>query len=141
MLFRSTIVATMVLASIFFWQIVRPDLMPGLAILLLGLLEDLVSGGAPGLWAGGFVAAFAFIIRNRDMFEGLPGTGLLIGFTGALTVASAAAYVLAWAAYAHAPPLAPLFLQGLLTALLYPIVANFSAWVHRRIVGPMRDRQ
>lgn len=129
------------LASVYFWLLLRPDLMPAMAVLMLGLLEDLVSGGPPGLWAAGFVAAYAFTERQRDVLEGLSSLGTLIGFAGSVLVAALIAYALAWAVFLRAPPVAPLMLECVMTVLLYPLVALPSAWLHRRVVGPMRDHE
>src|SRR5271169_3828826 len=63
------------LAPVYFWSLVRPDLMPPLAALGIGLFEDLLSGGAPGVWAGGFLAAYALADRQRDSFAGMLGSG------------------------------------------------------------------
>jgi rod shape-determining protein MreD len=129
------------LASVYFWLIVRPDLMPPVAVLLIGFVEDLVSGGPVGLWSAGFIAAYTFTDRQRDVLEGLSSLGTLIGFAGAVCIAALTAYVLAWAVILHAPPLPPLLLECVMTVLLYPLVALPSGWLHRRIVGPMRDHE
>src|SRR5687768_8811286 len=54
------------LAPIYFWVIVRPGLMPPIAVLLIGLFEDLLSGGPPGIWATGFLAAYGLADRQRE---------------------------------------------------------------------------
>src|SRR6185312_3601712 len=46
------------LAAVYYWVLVRPDLMPPPAVFIVGLLEDVLSGGPPGLWAAGFLAAY-----------------------------------------------------------------------------------
>ena len=129
------------LASVYFWLLLRPDLMPAIAVLMIGLMEDLVSGGPPGLWAAGFLAAYSFTERQRDVLEGLSSLGTLIGFAGAVLVAAATAYGLAWIVYLRAPPVAPLMLACVMTVLLYTLVALPSAWLLRRVVGPMRDSE
>ena len=55
------------LPAIYFWALVRPDLMSPFAVLFIGVLEDLLSGGPPGLWAAGFLAAYALADRQRDI--------------------------------------------------------------------------
>ena len=129
------------LASVYFWLLLRPDLMPAIAVLSIGLLEDMISGGPPGLWASGFLAAYAFTQRQRDVLEGLSSLGTLIGFAGVVSVAAGTAYALAWAVYLRAPPLSPLLLEGVMTVVLYPLVALPSGWLLRRVVGPARDHE
>ena len=126
------------LAALYFWLLVRPDLVPPSMMFVLGLLEDLMSGGPPGLWAAGFIAAYAFTDRHRETLAGLPGMGTIIGFAAAMLVAAATAYGLTWIVYLRAPPLAELLLESMITVLVYPFMAIAMRWLHRRVVGPMR---
>ena len=126
------------LAAVYFWLLLRPDLMTPIAVLAIGLMEDLLSGGPPGLWATGFLAAYAFADRQREILASLSGIGAVIGFAGAVLAAAAGAYLLTCVVYFRAPPLAPLLLECLVTVLFYPLIAFPSAWLHRRVVGPLR---
>ena len=125
-------------AAVYFWVLVRPDLMPPVAVLSIGLLEDLLSGGPPGLWAAGFLAAYALTDKQRDTFAGLTGTGALVAFAGAMLTAGATAYVLASALFLRFVPLPPLLLESMSTIAFYPLVARTCGWVQRKLVGPMR---
>lgn len=126
------------LATIYFWVLVRPDLMPPFIVLMIGLMEDLLSGGPPGLWTAGFLAAYALTDRQREIFAGLAGAGALVGFAGAMLLAGATAYVLATVIYLRWAPVAPLLLESVSTVVFYPLVAFAMGWVHRKVVGPMR---
>lgn len=126
------------LASVYYWVLVRPDLMPPAAALLVGLLEDILSGGPPGLWAAGFLAAFLLADRQRETLAGLSGIGAVLGFAGSMLFAAVTAYALAFAVYWQTAPVAPLFLETIITVLFYPVVALALGWVQRRVVGPMR---
>jgi len=42
---------------LYYWGIVRPDLMTPFWAFLLGLMEDFLSGGPPGVWAASYLAA------------------------------------------------------------------------------------
>jgi len=129
------------LAAVYFWVLVRPDLVPPFAVLMVGLMEDLLSGGPPGLWAAGFLAAYALTDRQRETFAGLAGAGALLGFAGAMLLAGGTAYILATMIYVRFPPLPPLLLESVSTVVFYPLVAFSMGWVHRRIVGPMRGAE
>ena len=131
-------VPALALACVYFWVLVRPDLMSPFVVLGIGLAEDLLSGGPPGLWAAGFLAAFWLTDRQRETFAGLTGAGALVGFAGAMLCAAAAAYMLAAIVYLRLAPVAPLLLQSVTTVLFYPLVAMSMGWVLRKIVGPMR---
>jgi rod shape-determining protein MreD len=126
------------LSAVYFWTLVRPDLMPPFAVLVIGLLEDLMSGGPPGLWAAGFIAAYALTDRQRDILAGMPGPAALLGFAAAMLLAAATAYVLTLIVYLRPPALAPLLLACVVTVTFHPLVVWPLGWFHRRVVGAMR---
>jgi rod shape-determining protein MreD len=127
------------LAPVYFWALVRPDLMPPVAALGVGLFEDLLSGGAPGVWAGAFLAAFALADRQRDSFAGMLGAGAVLGFASAMFVAAGVAYVLAALAYWQFAPLAPILVQCAVTIALYPLLALVMGRLHRHYIGSLRS--
>jgi rod shape-determining protein MreD len=126
------------LTAIYFWALVRPDLMPPYVVLFVGLLEDLLSGGPAGIWATGFIAAYALVDRQRENLAGLAGIAAVLGFAVAMAVAATATFVLTWIMYMRQPPLAPLLLASVFTALFYPPIAVMLGWLHRRAVGAVR---
>jgi rod shape-determining protein MreD len=126
------------LTAVYFWGLVRPDLMPPLAVLFIGLLEDLFSGGPAGVWATGFIAAYALVDRQRDSLAGFPGVAAILGFAAAMALAAAATYVLTWIMYLRQPPVTPLLLASVTTVLCYPPIAVILGWLHRRVVGASR---
>lgn len=126
------------LMPVYFWGLVRPDLMPPALAFVIGVLEDLFSGGPPGVWAASFVAAYALIDRERDAFAGLSGIGAILGFATAMLVATAAAYVIVAIYFARLPPLSPLIVEITVTVLFYIPAAAVLGWIHRRFVGPLR---
>lgn len=127
------------LAAIYFWGLTRPGLMPPLAVLVIGFAEDLLSGGPPGLWATGFLAAYILIDRQRKNLIELNGAGHLIAFTGAMLLAGGAAYLLASAIYLRFVPLPPLLLESVLTVLLYPLLDRPLHWADRSITRLLRS--
>jgi len=127
------------LVAIYFWGLNRPRLMPPFAVLAIGLAEDLLSGGPPGLWATGFLAAYILVDRQRKTFTELNGAGTLIAFTGAMLLASGAAYLLASAIYLRFVPLPPLLLESVLTVLLYPLLDRPMNWADRSITRLLRN--
>lgn len=127
------------LAAIYFWTLARPDLMPPVAVLVTGLAEDLLSGGPPGLWAAGFLAAYVLIDRQRKIFLELNGSGTLIAFTGAMLLSALTAYALASAIYLRFVPLPPLLLESVVTVIFYPLVARPLQLVDRSIGRLLRS--
>lgn len=126
------------LAPVYFWALLRPDLMPPVAALGIGLVEDLLSGGSPGLWAAGFVAAYAFTDRQRESLAGLSGIGAVVGFAAAMGVAGTVAFALASLVSWRMEPIAPLLLTAIVTIAFYPLAVWFMGWTLRRIVGAAR---
>lgn len=127
------------LMPVYFWCLVRPDLMPPALAFGVGILEDLFSGGPPGVWAAAFVAAYALIDRQRDSFAGLSGIGAIIGFAAALLVTTGTAYFIVSIYYARLPPVAPLIVEITVSVLFYIPAAVVLGWIHRRFVGPLRS--
>jgi rod shape-determining protein MreD len=124
---------------VYFWCLVRPDLMPPAAAFAVGLAQDLLTGGPVGLWTASFIASYAFVDRQRDSFAGLAGIGAILGFALAMLIVSGAAYVIAWVYFWHAPPMTPLLLQVVVSVLCYIPVLPVLHWVQQRVVGPLRS--
>ncbi len=127
------------LMPVYFWALVRPDLMPPWVVFAIGLFEDLLSGSPAGLWAISFVASYAFVDRQRDSFAGLSGIGAILGFALAALIASIAAYIVAWIYFGRIPPVTSLVLQIVTTVLFYIPGATVLNWIQRRLVGPLRS--
>jgi rod shape-determining protein MreD len=126
------------LMPVYFWCLVRPDLMPPWAAFVLGLVQDLLSGMPPGVWAASFIAAYALLDRQRDSFASLSGLGALLGFGVAAFVANICAYLLVALYFRHWPPLAPMLGLLIVTVVLYVPCVFVLGIVHRRLVGSAR---
>lgn len=127
------------LMPIYFWCLVRPDLMsPGWAF-FIGVLQDILSGGPPGIWAASFVTAFAVIDRQRDMFAGLSGWGAVLGFATAALIACATAYFIFVIYNWSFQPLASYVMQFAVTVLFYVPMAYVLGFVHHHLIGPLRS--
>jgi len=127
------------LMPVYFWCLVRPDLMPPALAFGIGVLEDLFSGGPPGVWAASFVAAYAVVDRQRDTFAGLSGIGAILGFGAAMLVAAIAAYIIVSIYYGLLPPIAPLIVEIAVSVLFYVPAAFVLGFIHRHLVGPLRS--
>jgi rod shape-determining protein MreD len=127
------------LMPIYFWCLVRPDLMPPLVVFTLGVLEDFFSGSPPGTWTLAFVATYALVDRERDAFAGLSGVGAILGFAAAMLAATVIGWLVAAFVYGRFPPLAPLSMQFAMSVLFYIPVVMILGVIHRRLVGPLRS--
>lgn len=128
----------LVLIVVYYWSIYRPTLMPTPLCFAIGLSFDLITGTAPGLFAGIFVLTY-WIVRNQRRF--------LMGQT----------YIVTWAIFsivAFAIGLTEWFITGLvdfhwnlpfpwllraaLTALIFPFISILLILVHRTLPAPSR---
>ena len=127
------------LVPVYFWCLVRPDLMTPAATLVIGFCEDLLSGGPPGVWTLSFVLTYVLVARQRDSFASLSGAAAVLGFAAAASVTCACAYFLIAALYWHLPLLAPILSELAMTVLFYVPAAMLVGAIHHRIVGPLRS--
>jgi rod shape-determining protein MreD len=128
------------LMPVYYWCLVRPDLMPPFAVLIIGVLQDLLSGSPPGVWTASFVAAYALVDRERESFAGLSGIGAILGFAAAMLVAGATAYsIMAILYYWGFPPLEPILVEIAVSVIFYIPIAVLLGLVHRHLVGPLRS--
>src|SRR5262249_40293529 len=100
------------LVPVYFWCLVRPDLMAPAVTLAIVLAEDVMSGGPPGIWSLAFVLTYALVARQRDSFAGLAGLAAVLGFAAAATFACTIAYLTVAAldllSGLHLPPVTPI---------------------------------
>src|ERR1700679_3446240 len=54
------------LIPVYYWCLVRPDLMTPAAAFVIGMVEDILSGAPPGMWTLSFVLTYVVIDRQRD---------------------------------------------------------------------------
>jgi rod shape-determining protein MreD len=127
------------LMPVYYWCLVRPDLMSPAWAFVIGVLQDILSGGPPGIWAGSFVATYALIDRQRDAFAGLSGLGAVLGFATAALVACSTAYLIVSFYYWRLPSLAPVMVEFALTVLYYAPAAMLLGLLHHHLVGPLRS--
>ena len=130
------------LVPVYLWCLVRPDLMTPIVAFAVGVAEDLLSGGPPGIWTLAFVLTYGLVARQRDSFAGLSGLAAVLGFAAAATVACGIAYLavtsLAFLSGTHLPPLMPIVGELAMTVLFYVPTALVMGWVHHKLVGASR---
>lgn len=106
--------------AVFYWSIYRPELMPSWLAFVIGLLQDLISGGPVGLTALILVLVATYVGSQRRVFL---SRSFMVGWGGfaliALAVAAASWAIASLYLGAVLRP-APMLLQALATTLLYP---------------------
>jgi rod shape-determining protein MreD len=127
------------LVPVYFWCLVRPDLMTPAAAFAIGMLEDVMSGSPPGVWTLGFVIAYAVVARQRESFAGLSGIAAVLGFAAAALAACATATLAVAVLYSRLPPIGAVVAELAMTVAAYIPGAMVVSFVHHRLVGPLRS--
>ncbi|MDF1685199.1 MAG: rod shape-determining protein MreD [Parvibaculaceae bacterium] len=121
------------LIVVYFWSIHQPDVLPPYAILVIGLLYDLLSYGPIGLWTVIFLATYGFVQSQRLVLLGRPfvmfwlGFAITAGLAGSLAWSMASLYngvwISAW----------PVVSQILATVIVFPIFVMLFSWASRSV--------
>jgi rod shape-determining protein MreD len=109
--------------GVFHWTVYRPALLPPIALFVLGVAFDLVTGVPVGLTALLFLVTRLVVLRNRQFFVGRQFAFVWFGFT----LAAAGVLALVWlvGTALNGVLLDPrgLLLQWVLTVGCYPAVS------------------
>ncbi len=120
--------------AVYYWGIYRPDLLPAPAAFLIGLVQDILSGGPTGMMALILLLVHAVVVSQRRVFL---GKSFLVGWWGLAIVAGGAA-VLSWlvasAWFGSFLPVWPVVYQALLTVALYPCFTWLFGQVHQKVL-------
>ena len=119
----SPIMPALALIGVFFWSVHRPDLMPIWAVFLLGLVQDVLSGGVIGPGIVGLLIAHALVVWQLRFFLSASFAMVWCAFM----LVAAAAMVVTWlltciAMVTFIEP-HPVFFQYLVTLAFYPCLA------------------
>jgi rod shape-determining protein MreD len=105
----------------------------------VGLAQDLLSGGPPGVWALSYLVCYAIVDRQRDTFAGLAGYGAILGFAAVMLVASGVAYATVSLLNARLLPTESLMLEIAVSVFFYLPALWLMNTIQRRIIGPLRS--
>jgi rod shape-determining protein MreD len=123
------------LMATYHWTIYRPDLLPPPVLFLFGTIQDLLSGGLPGVTAVTLLLARAMIGPNRHYFVDRPFPVIWAGFT----LLTAVAMLLSWAVHsllaADLLDLRGPVLHTVLTISVFPIASFLLGRSQRALIG------
>ena len=121
------------LVAIYIWILVRPGLMPPIAVFALGILQDLFWGGPVGLWGAVFLMVWVFTVSQRQFLDGRD-FGVVWGVFGVVAIGSGIlAWIIASVFYSAAMPIIPILSQTILSFAVYPLFAKTVPFFIRRI--------
>jgi rod shape-determining protein MreD len=127
------------LMPVYYWCLYRPDLMTPAWAFFIGLAEDILAPGAPGVWALSFVVTYAMLQGQRDAFAGLSGIGALLAFATAALIACGTAYLIVSFLSWRLLPLGPILGELAATVVLFIPAASCFSFLQRRVVGASRN--
>jgi rod shape-determining protein MreD len=133
---QAALLPAVVLCSVWFWSLVRPDAMPPPAVFVIGLLTDLM-GYMPlgvGLFTLLCVHGVALALRRRLAQRGFAVIWAVFGLiaVGASFLMWLLVMLLTFRLLAPDPAV----FQSVLTAAVYPVLAIPFAAAHRSIANP-----
>ena len=108
--------------SVYYWALYRPDLMPAVAVFLIGLMLDALSGTPLGINALVFLIVHRLVVTQRRFFYGKPFVIVWLGFGLVTAGAFAAAWLLTSLWHATILDLDILIFRTILTLCLFPLV-------------------
>lgn len=121
--------ATLIL--VYYWSIHRPELLPLPVLAAVGLFQDLLWGGPPGLNMLILPAVRIVLANQETLFRNLSFSAGWAGFA----LVAALATALSWAAgslyYGAVMPARPMFGHGLITVAFYPLLGWLLGRVDR----------
>lgn len=126
-----TVEPGLVLICVYFWAIHRPELMPQVAVFLIGIAQDMVTGTPLGLNTFTLLVIYGAVSSQRVFFLGRPFIATWLGFLLVSAAYALIIWLLACLLRAALIDPGPVFLQFLMTLFLYPPMAWVLAMVQR----------
>ena len=130
----SPIVPSLAIVAIYYWVIYRPDLMPGWAVFLLGLVQDLLGGGPIGVHALVFLLLVAAVGAQRRFLA----TGSFALVWVVFLPVAAVSFFLIWALFCLNLGMLidsrSVLFQYLTTVAVYPCLAWLFAQAQRALL-------
>jgi len=123
------------LMAAYHWTIYRPDLLPGLALFVIGILQDLLADGPIGATALLLLLVHAIVLTHRRHFVNWPFPFVWAGFT----LLSSGAMLFLWALHsllaAEFLDLRSTVFRGVLTVAAFPAASFVLGRTQRALMG------
>lgn len=117
--------------AIYFWSMTRPEYMPYIAVFLIGLFQDLLTGGPVGLWALTYLLSVVFLSTQVEIIAGRGRSVMWAGFVLAILMVTILVWIFARIALGPNPAGGHLVTEMVLSVLAYPLVGRFFMMVQR----------
>jgi rod shape-determining protein MreD len=123
---------------LFFWATYKPDLLPIPVVFLMGLGQDLATGGPLGLWAVVFLITYSITLWQSEQIEGQAFRVQWLGFAAATAVGLLSGWFLASVYFSKFLLPLPVLMQAVATTLVFPLVAWLFVYLEREIAAHQR---
>lgn len=130
-----TIMPSLPLLAIFFWTLYRPELLPPAAVLLAGLLYDLLIAGPVGCSSIVFLAAYGITRSQRIYWKTLQASGLFGGFLFVVVACETISWGAASFSFGRFLGPMPAVVEGITSIVFLPIARRLFIPLER-LVGP-----
>jgi rod shape-determining protein MreD len=123
------------LMVVYHWAIYRPDLLPPLAVFLIGVAHDLLAGGVLGVTALLLLLARAVVMRYRRWFPDRTFPFVWGSFSLLAAVAMLGLWMLDSLLQAEAVEFQSTVFRAILTISLFPIASFLLGRTQRALMG------
>jgi rod shape-determining protein MreD len=127
----SPIFPALALIAVYYWTVHRPDLMPVWAVFLIGLFQDLLSGGPVGVGVAALLVVHGMVVSLRRYFGGASLFALWLVFAPVAGAAIFTLWLLTCLLRGALLDPEPAAFQYLATMAAYPCLAWLFAQAHR----------
>lgn len=121
----------LVLISVYYWAVHRPDVLPAPAVFLLGVMADLMGGGLLGSNALILLASYGAAVTLRRWLVGASFAVVWWAFAMLAAAALLATWLMTWLMVGAVADLSPGVSGTLLAVAAYPLLATFFAHAQR----------
>ena len=129
--YYSSIAPLLPLASVYYWGVHRPDLMPMWLIFMVGLLHDALTDSPIGLHAAILLLCQWVLLRQRRFLVGRPFVVLWGGYAAVAVGVSLVEWIGTGLYDLAVAPARPVLVRTVLTIALFPPLAWLFIQVHR----------
>ncbi len=126
----------LVLASLYFWAIHRPQMMPLVLVFFVGLFHDMLTGSPLGVNTVAFLAAYGLVAGQRKVFLGKSFGVVWWGFMLVAGAVEALRWMLISALGGVILDPLPGFFAYISSIAIYPILSLLFSSVHKLIPVP-----
>lgn len=131
----SNVFPNLVLISIFYWGLYRPEAQGMTFIFIISFLQDVLLNMPFGVNAVANLALHWLILTQRHFFLGRSFFWIWLTFAGMSIVPQFLSWLIYSIAYSTTITAYPLIFQYLLTLSVYPLFAWLLIHIHRLIIG------